>query len=110
MGFKEDHGGRLQSDVLFASRRDCQTTRLAFFYLDSLLLFAMSDLPSLLLASLNPTTRKLAEQNLNALSLQPGFLSHLLRLILDATKERPVRLAGSVFLKNIARLRWEEVL
>ncbi|KAJ7918955.1 CAS/CSE protein [Mycena leptocephala] len=68
----------------------------------------MSDLPSLLLASLNPTTRKLAEQNLNALSLQPGFLSHLLRLILDATKERPVRLAGSVFLKNIARLRWEE--
>lgn len=70
----------------------------------------MSDLPSLLLASLNPTTRKLAEQNLNDLSLQPGFLSHLLRLILDATKERPVRLAGSVFLKNIARLRWEEVL
>ncbi|KAJ6581319.1 CAS/CSE protein [Mycena capillaripes] len=68
----------------------------------------MSDLPSLLLASLNPATRKLAEQNLNDLSIQQGFLSHLLRLILDATKERPVRLAGSVFLKNIARLRWEE--
>ncbi|KAJ7126549.1 CAS/CSE protein [Mycena crocata] len=68
----------------------------------------MSDLSSLLLASLNPATRKSAEQNLNALSLQEGFLSHLLRLILDASKDRAVRLAGSVFLKNIAKLRWEE--
>ncbi|KAJ7767471.1 CAS/CSE protein [Mycena maculata] len=68
----------------------------------------MSDLPDLLLASLNPVTRKTAEANLNALSVQPGFLSHLLRLILDASKERPVRLSGSVFLKNIAKLRWEE--
>ncbi|KAJ6474605.1 CAS/CSE protein [Mycena vitilis] len=68
----------------------------------------MSDLPSLLLASLNPATRKAAEQNLNALSIQQGFLSHLLLLILDGTKERAVRLAGSVFLKNITRLRWEE--
>ncbi|KAJ7281661.1 CAS/CSE protein [Mycena rebaudengoi] len=68
----------------------------------------MSDLPSLLLASLDPATRKAAEQNLNALSLQDGFLSHLLRLTLDTSKERAIRLAGSVFLKNIAKLRWEE--
>ncbi|KAJ7695191.1 importin alpha re-exporter [Mycena rosella] len=68
----------------------------------------MSDLPSLLLASLNPATRKSAEQNLNAFSIQDGFLSHLLGLILDATNDRAVRLAGSVFLKNIAKLRWEE--
>ncbi|KAJ7801877.1 CAS/CSE protein [Mycena olivaceomarginata] len=68
----------------------------------------MSDLSSLLLASLNPATRKAAELNLNALSIQPGFLSHLLGLILDPTKERSVRLAGSVFLKNIAKGRWEE--
>ncbi|KAJ7043405.1 CAS/CSE protein [Mycena alexandri] len=68
----------------------------------------MSDLSALLLASLNPATRKSAEQNLNAISVQPGFLSHLLHLILDATKDRAVRLAGSVFLKNIAKLRWEE--
>ncbi|KAJ6621313.1 importin alpha re-exporter [Mycena sp. CBHHK59/15] len=68
----------------------------------------MSDLPSLLLASLNPATRKTAEQSLNNLSVQQGFLSHLLCLILDSTKDRPVRLAGSVFLKNIAKLRWEE--
>ncbi|KAJ6518618.1 CAS/CSE protein [Mycena sanguinolenta] len=66
------------------------------------------DLPSLLVASLNPATRKSAEQNLNALSIQQGFLSHLLGLILDSTKERSVRLAGSVFLKNIAKSRWEE--
>ncbi|KAJ7180497.1 CAS/CSE protein [Mycena filopes] len=68
----------------------------------------MSDLSALLLASLNPTTRKSAEQNLTAISVQPAFLSHLLHLILDASKDRAVRLAGSVYLKNIARLRWEE--
>lgn len=80
-------------------------SRFATFFLS-----AMSDLSSLLLASLNPATRKSAELNLNALSIQPGFLSHLLGLILDPTKERSVRLAGSVFLKNIAKGRWEEVI
>ncbi|KAH8112452.1 Cse1-domain-containing protein [Phellopilus nigrolimitatus] len=68
----------------------------------------MSDLPSLLLASLNPTTRKQAEQNLAALSAQPGFLSVLLLLILSPTQDRSVRLAGSVFLKNTVKRRWEE--
>ncbi|KAJ7504560.1 CAS/CSE protein [Mycena galericulata] len=68
----------------------------------------MSALDASLLASLDPATRKAAELNLDALSVQPGFLPHLLRLILDATKERPVRLAGSVYLKNAAKLRWEE--
>ncbi|KAI5122027.1 hypothetical protein M0805_008018 [Coniferiporia weirii] len=68
----------------------------------------MSDLPSLLLASLNPTTRKQAEQNLAALSAQPGFLPVLLQLILSPTQDRSVRLAGSVFLKNTVKRRWEE--
>ncbi|CAK5267603.1 unnamed protein product [Mycena citricolor] len=68
----------------------------------------MSDLASLLLASLNPATRKVAEQSLTELSSQQGFLGHLLGLILDTSKERAVRLAGSVYLKNIAKLRWEE--
>ncbi|KAJ7224424.1 CAS/CSE protein [Mycena pura] len=70
--------------------------------------FAMSDLPSLLLASLNPASRREAEKRLDDFSKQQGFLTHLLRLILDGTKERQVRLAGSVYLKNIAKLRWEE--
>lgn len=69
----------------------------------------MSDLPTLLLASLNPSTRKKAEQSLTTISVQPGFLSHLLRLVLDPTQDRAVRLSGSVYLKNITKLRWEEV-
>lgn len=69
----------------------------------------MSELPQLLLASLNPATRKQAEQSLDAFSAQQGFLSHLLRLVLDQSQERAVRLSGSVYLKNIAKLKWEEV-
>lgn len=68
----------------------------------------MADLAGLLLASLNPDSRKQAEQNLNVLGLQQGFLSHLLRLVLDPTQDRPVRLAGSIYLKNITKHRWEE--
>lgn len=69
----------------------------------------MSDLPTLLLASLSPATRKQAEQNLYTLSTDPGFLALLLQLILSSSQDRPARLAGSVFLKNIVRKRWEDV-
>jgi exportin-2 (importin alpha re-exporter) len=68
----------------------------------------MADLAGLLLASLIPDSRKQAEQNLNALGLQQGFLSHLLRLVLDPAQDRPVRLSGSIYLKNITKHRWEE--
>jgi hypothetical protein len=71
--------------------------------------FTMADLPNLLLASLEPSTRKQAEQNLNVISAQKGFLTHLLALVLERTQPAPVRLAGSIYLKNIAKLRWEEV-
>jgi len=70
----------------------------------------MSNLPELLLASLDPASRKQAEQNLNSLSVQSGFLTHLLALVLEQSQNRSVRLAGSVYLKNIAKLRWEEVI
>lgn len=69
----------------------------------------MSEIPGLLLASLNPSTRKEAETNLQALSLQPGFLSVLLRLVLEQSQDRPVRLAGSVYLKNVVKNRWDDV-
>lgn len=69
----------------------------------------MADLPSLLLASLNPDTRKQAEKNLTVLSSHQGFLTHLLNLILEPSQDRAIRLAGSVYLKNITKLRWEEV-
>ncbi|KAF8583471.1 Cse1-domain-containing protein [Ramaria rubella] len=68
----------------------------------------MSDLPSLLLASLAPDTRKQAEQNLNAFSLQSSFLPHLLALVLDPTQNKGVRLAGSVYFKNVIKKRWSE--
>ena len=74
-----------------------------------LLLSSMADLPALLLASLNPDTRKQAEQNLTALSSHQGFLIHLLNLILEPSQDRAVRLSASVYLKNTTKLRWEEV-
>jgi len=71
-----------------------------------------ADLPTLLLASLNPSTRQQAEAQLTQLSLQPGFVLALLRLVLAGAElglDRPVRLAGCVYLKNLVKLRWEEV-
>ncbi|KAH9023317.1 Cse1-domain-containing protein [Lactarius hengduanensis] len=68
----------------------------------------MSDIPKLLLDSLNPHTRKQAEQSLQAYSRQPAFVVHLLRLVLDATQNGAVRLAASVYLKNMVKLGWLE--
>jgi exportin-2 (importin alpha re-exporter) len=68
----------------------------------------MSDIPKLLLDSLNPQTRKQAEHSLQAYSRQPAFVVHLLQLILDTTNNVPVRLAASVYLKNTVRLGWLE--
>ena len=69
----------------------------------------MADVPQLLLASLRPDTRKQAEQSLTALALQPGFLTGLLQLVLTPGQDRSVRLAGSLYLKNTIKKRWEEV-
>ncbi|KAH7882920.1 CAS/CSE protein [Phlebopus sp. FC_14] len=68
----------------------------------------MPDVASLLRASLDPASRKQAEQQLSQLTPQEGFLTHLLRLILDTTQDRSIRLAGGIYLKNAAKLRWEE--
>lgn len=70
----------------------------------------MADLPPILVALLDPRTQKKAEQKLNTLSSQRGFLSNLLRLALDGSQQATVRLSGSVYLKNIAKSRWEEVM
>jgi hypothetical protein len=69
----------------------------------------MAELPVLLVASLKPETRKQAEQNLNSISQQPGFLAALLQLVLNGSQEGPARLAASIYLKNIAKTRWDEV-
>lgn len=69
----------------------------------------MSDVPQLLLASLNPSTRKQAEQSLAARSTQASFPLSLLRIALDSSQDRSIRLAGSVYLKNTIKSRWEDV-
>jgi len=69
----------------------------------------MSDLPALLIGSLDPASRKQAEQNLNAYSVQPGFLPALLQLVLSPSQDRSARLAGGIYLKNLAKMRWEDV-
>ncbi|THH15070.1 hypothetical protein EW146_g5342 [Bondarzewia mesenterica] len=68
----------------------------------------MSDIPALLLASLSPQTRKQSEQSLQRYSLQPAFVNHLLQLVLNGAQDRAVRLAGSVYLKNVVKMRWME--
>ena len=69
----------------------------------------MSDIPALLLGSLSPASRKQAEANLQSLSVQPGFLPHLLRLVLEPAQDRSVRLAGSLYFKNVIKSRWDDV-
>lgn len=69
----------------------------------------MADVSSLLQASLIPATRKQAEQQLNQLTPQEGFLSHLLSLICNKNQDGATRLAGGIYLKNIAKMKWEEV-
>ena len=66
----------------------------------------MSDIPKLLLESLNPHTRKQAEQALDAYSRQPAFVVHLLQLVLSTSNDTAVRLAASVYLKNRVKLGW----
>jgi hypothetical protein len=68
---------------------------------------SMVDLAGLLLASLNPDSRKQAEQNLNALGLQQGFPSHFLGLVLDPAQDHSVRLSGSSSARqhNISQMR-----
>lgn len=68
----------------------------------------MSELSQLLLGSLNPATRKHSELNLSDLSTKNSFLPHLLRLILDGSQDHSVRLAGSLYLKNSVKSRWED--
>ncbi|PFH53505.1 hypothetical protein AMATHDRAFT_54636 [Amanita thiersii Skay4041] len=69
----------------------------------------MADLPAILCNLLDPRTQKEAEQRLNAYSVQKGFLTHLLGLVLDHSQLPNTRLSASIYMKNIAKLRWEEV-
>jgi exportin-2 (importin alpha re-exporter) len=82
-------------------------TRLRFLFLPHT--HPMADLPALLLGSLQPATRKQAEATLAQYADQAGFLQHLLQLVLTPGADRPVRLAGSVYLKNTVKRKWDDV-
>ncbi|KZT24288.1 hypothetical protein NEOLEDRAFT_1179287 [Neolentinus lepideus HHB14362 ss-1] len=69
----------------------------------------MLDLTALFISSLDPTSRKIANQTLHSLSQQPGFLPHLFILIINPAQDRPAaRLAAAVYLKNIVKNRWDD--
>ncbi|KZS89199.1 Cse1-domain-containing protein [Sistotremastrum niveocremeum HHB9708] len=64
-------------------------------------------LPSLLLASLSPSTQKAAESALKEYSKKSSqFIRELLRLGQDATQEKGVRLSACVYAKNEIKRRW----
>ncbi|KZP13769.1 hypothetical protein FIBSPDRAFT_960190 [Athelia psychrophila] len=69
-----------------------------------------SDLPSLLLASLHPASRKQVKQSLAALSATPGFIGALLQLVLgQGTQDCSVHFRGRVSQSRFQRrTRWSE--
>ena len=70
----------------------------------------LAELPPILQASLNATTRKDAEQKLKVLSTTPHFLPSLLQLVLASpTVDMSIRLTGAIYLKNVVRKNWIDV-
>jgi len=71
------------------------------------------DLPALLRASLDPSTRREAEHRLKELASAPGFVTTLLQFVVGsggvAAVDRPIRLAGAVYLKNVVKRNWVDV-
>src|SRR6202041_1695194 len=64
---------------------------------------------NMLLASLNPQTRKSAEQALISFSNQNDSLVALLAFVLDSRQDKGARLAGAALFKNTIKRRWFEV-
>lgn len=65
------------------------------------------DLPAILLASLNPSTRSQAEATLTSLSsTEPQFLVSLLQLVLQPAQQIQARQAAAVYFKNTVKRRW----
>ena len=69
----------------------------------------MAELSTLLLASLNPGSRKAAEHSLLEFSNSPNSLSTLLTIILDPSGDPGARLAAGTLFKNTIKRRWFEV-
>lgn len=65
--------------------------------------------PGLLAASLVIDQRKAAEQQLDALSVQSGFVPHLLQLVLERSQPVQIRQAACLYFKNQIKARWDDV-
>ena len=69
----------------------------------------MADLAALFSASLDPSTRKQAEQALTQASLQQNFVLEVLAFALSSAQDRAIRLASGIYFKNIIKRRWSPV-
>ncbi|KAG7863931.1 hypothetical protein KL919_001246 [Ogataea angusta] len=69
----------------------------------------MTDIASvsqLLAQSLSPSTAKLAEESLRSVEDQQGFPSTLLHVVAANDLDSSVRLAGSLYFKNLIKRKW----
>jgi len=69
----------------------------------------MAELAALFSASLDPGTRKQAEQALTEASLSQNFAIEVLALALSSTQDRAIRLASGIYFKNTIKRRWSPV-
>uniref|UniRef100_A0A182IM19 Uncharacterized protein n=1 Tax=Anopheles atroparvus TaxID=41427 RepID=A0A182IM19_ANOAO len=62
----------------------------------------------LLRATIEPTQRMQAEEQLNQVHKIIGFLPSLMQVIMQNDLEMPVRLAGAIYLKNLVNSSWQD--
>ncbi|XP_058126531.1 importin-7 [Anopheles ziemanni] len=62
----------------------------------------------LLRATIEPTQRMQAEEQLNQVHKIIGFLPSLLQVVMQNEVEMPVRLAGAIYLKNLVNSSWPD--
>ncbi|QBM86871.1 exportin-2 importin alpha re-exporter [Metschnikowia aff. pulcherrima] len=67
---------------------------------------SLESIPVYLNESLDPRNAKLAEARLRAIEGQPHFAINLLNVVASSNLDASVRLAGSLFLKNLVRRKW----
>lgn len=67
---------------------------------------SLEAIPVYLKQSLDPQSAKQAESHLRSIETQPHFAINLLNVVASTSVEPAIRLAGSLFLKNLIRRKW----
>ncbi|OBA20127.1 Cse1-domain-containing protein [Metschnikowia bicuspidata var. bicuspidata NRRL YB-4993] len=67
---------------------------------------SLETIPIYLKESLDPRNAKEAEAHLRAIECQPHFAINLLNVVASSNLDSSVRLAGSLFLKNLVKRKW----